>query len=85
MVTHVDHSEHVVDVVITEQGVADLRGLDPVERAERMIENCSHPNFRPYLRDYLKRAQKESGGHEPQLLREAFSLHISLLEKGSML
>lgn len=84
MVTHVDHTEHAVDVIVTEQGIADLRGLDPVERADRIIENCSHPNFRLYLRDYFRRAQKESGGHEPHLLKEAFSLHMSLLEKGSM-
>ncbi len=37
MVSHVDHTEHDVDVLVTEQGLADLRGLDPGERAERII------------------------------------------------
>ena len=35
MVTHVDHNEHSVQVVVTEQGLADLRGLGPIERARR--------------------------------------------------
>ena len=43
MVAHVDHDEHSVDVIITEQGEADLRGKDPVQRAEAIIENCEHP------------------------------------------
>ncbi len=29
MCSHVDHSEHSVKVIITEQGIADLRGLFP--------------------------------------------------------
>ena len=29
MVSHTDHTEHDVHVIITEQGVADLRGLSP--------------------------------------------------------
>ena len=47
MVSHVDHTEHDVDVIITEQGVADLRWKTPKERAELLIENCAHPDFRP--------------------------------------
>lgn len=43
MVAHVDHSEHSVDVIITEQGVADLRGKDPVQRAEAIIETAHIP------------------------------------------
>src|SRR5690625_5970183 len=39
-VTHVDHTEHDVDVIVTEQGYADIRGLAPVQRAEKIIENC---------------------------------------------
>jgi succinyl-CoA:acetate CoA-transferase len=54
MTFHVDHTEHDVDVFITEQGVADVRGLSPVERAERIIEECAHPDFRPKLREYLE-------------------------------
>lgn len=49
VVSHVDHTEHDVDVVITEQGVADLRGKTAYERAELLIECCAHPAFRPQL------------------------------------
>ena len=35
MVSHVDHTEHDVQVLITEQGLADLRGLSPSDRADR--------------------------------------------------
>ena len=34
MVTHVDHNEHSVQIVVTEQGLADLRGLGAMERAK---------------------------------------------------
>jgi acetyl-CoA hydrolase len=43
MVTHVDHNEHSVQVVVTEQGLADLRGLGAMERAKAIINNCAHP------------------------------------------
>ncbi|MFO7927658.1 MAG: acetyl-CoA hydrolase/transferase C-terminal domain-containing protein [Halobacteriota archaeon] len=72
MVPHVDHTEHDVSVVITEQGVADLRGLSPRERADELIENCAHPSYRPALRSYLDRSDR-SGGHVPHDLDEAFS------------
>ncbi|MFW6317698.1 MAG: acetyl-CoA hydrolase/transferase C-terminal domain-containing protein [Halorubrum sp.] len=52
-VFHVDHTEHDVDVFVTEQGVADVRGLSPVERAELIVERCAHPEFAPALRSYL--------------------------------
>jgi len=84
-VTHVDHTEHEVHVVVTEQGVADLRGLDPRERAEVIIENCAHPDYRDALRDYYRRAVKKVGGHIPLLLDEAFSWHARYRERGTML
>jgi len=84
MVSHVDISEHNVDVVVTEQGYADLRGLAPHERAGEMIEKCAHPDYRPFLMDYYRRAEKEAGGHEPQLLAEAFSFHERYKKGGSM-
>lgn len=84
MVTHVDHSEHVVDTVITEQGVADLRGLEPVERANLMIDQCAHPDYRPLLKEYLHKAISETGGHEPHLLDDAFSFHLRYTRTGSM-
>lgn len=70
MAFHVDHTEHDLDVIITEQGVADLRGCSPIERAERIISRCAHPRFRPALREYLD-AAKEQGGHIPHDLQRA--------------
>ena len=85
MVSHVDHSEHTVDVIVTEQGVADLRGLDPVERAKNIIFNCAHQDYRLLLIDYLDNAVKKIGSHEPHLLDEAFSFHKRFIETGKML
>jgi succinyl-CoA:acetate CoA-transferase len=83
MVTHVDHNEHDVDVIITEVGLADLRGLAPRERAHLIVENCTHPIYRDRLRDYFKRALKR-GGHTPHLLEEAFSWHETFRQRGTM-
>jgi succinyl-CoA:acetate CoA-transferase len=75
MVTHVDHTEHDVQIVVTEQGLADLRGLSPKQRAGLIIDNTAHPSFRPELKDYFERACKSSPGkHTPHLLNEAFRL-----------
>ena len=84
-VTHVDHTEHEVHVVVTEQGVADLRGLDPRERAEGIIDNCAHPDYKDALRAYYRRAVKRTGGHIPLLLDEAFSWHVNCRDRGTML
>ena len=59
-----------VDVLVTEQGHADLRGLSPRERAEKIIDRCSHPSFREGLSEYY-RAAKEAGGHLPFSLEAA--------------
>lgn len=56
LVSHVDHTIHEIHALITEQGVADLRGLDPIERAKTIIENCAHPKFKQELYDYLNKA-----------------------------
>lgn len=80
MVAHQDHSEHSVDVLVTDQGIADLRGLDPVQRAERIIENCAHPDYRPLLRDYLKMG----AGQTPHSLRSSFAFHNAFNETGDM-
>ena len=72
MTPHVDHTEHDVSAIITEQGVADLRGLSPRERAVKMIDNCAHPNFRNDLNRYYERSRK-SGGHMPHDLPRAFN------------
>ena len=84
MVSHVDHTEHDVDILVTEQGLADLRGLAPRERARVIIDNCVHPAYRDALNDYFRRACA-IGGHTPHVLREALSWHINLEEMGRML
>lgn len=74
MATHVDHTEHDVQVIVTEQGLADLRGLSPKKRARVIIDNCAHPIFKPALDEYLDRANKYSHGHHtPHILDEAFT------------
>lgn len=83
MASHVDHSEHSVKVLATEQGVADLRGKSPRQRAETIIENCVHPMYKELMWDYLKLAEK-GGGHTPHNLKAAFALHTALQEKGDM-
>lgn len=83
MVSHTDHTEHDVDILVTEQGLADLRGLAPIERAKKIIENCVHPEYKKQLSLYLSKAL-EKGGHTPHDLKEAFSWHIHLKEFGTM-
>ena len=86
MVSHVDHTEHDVEIIVTEQGLADLRGHSPTQRARLIIENCAHPDFRPALLDYFERAQKSGGGqHTPHLLDEALSWHSNFVKTGEML
>jgi succinyl-CoA:acetate CoA-transferase len=84
MAPHVDQTEHNIDVMVTEQGLADLRGLSPVERARVIIGQCAHPDYRPALFDYLERAIRDVGGHEPHLLEDAFSFHRRFTQTGSM-
>jgi succinyl-CoA:acetate CoA-transferase len=85
MVSHVDHTEHDVHVIVTEQGLADLRGLAPRKRARQIIDNCVHPDFRPALDDYFERAVAGSyGRHTPHLLDEALSWHRRYLDQGTM-
>jgi succinyl-CoA:acetate CoA-transferase len=86
MVSHVDHTEHDVSVVVTEQGLADLRGLSPRQRAKLIIETCSHPDYRGELRDYFNRAERLSyGKHTPHLLTESLNWHSRYLRTGAML
>jgi succinyl-CoA:acetate CoA-transferase len=83
---HIDHTEHDTMGFVTEYGFADLRGKSPKQRAKEIIEKCAHPDFRPILTDYMKRAmvKNEMGRHTPHLLEEAFSFHRNLLEYGDM-
>ncbi len=85
MVSHVDHTEHDVDIIVTEQGLADLRGLSPKQRAQVVLERCVHPDYRDQLADYLDRAATASYGlHTPHLLGEALSWHERFVTQGSM-
>jgi succinyl-CoA:acetate CoA-transferase len=85
MVSHTDHTEHDVQILVTEQGLADLRGLSPKQRAKAIIENCAHPNFKPVLYDYYKRALRDSPGkHTPHLMEEVFNWHLRYLKDGRM-
>ncbi|MGI6413077.1 MAG: acetyl-CoA hydrolase/transferase family protein [Syntrophomonadaceae bacterium] len=84
MVAHVDHTEHDVMVVVTEQGYADLRGLSPRERAKVLIDKCAHPDYKPWLRDYLDRASREKYKHTPHLLKESLAWHVNFMERGTM-
>ncbi|BET66542.1 acetyl-CoA hydrolase/transferase family protein [Opitutales bacterium ASA1] len=81
LVSHMDHSEHSVQVVVTEQGVADLRGKDPNERARLIVEKCAHPDYRSDLLAYFEATKN---GHTPQTLASAFAMHQHFLETGEM-
>ena len=90
MVSHVDHTEHDVQIIVTEQGLADLRGLAPRQRSQVVIERCAHPDFRPALRDYVARAERAArsghgGMHTPHILDEALSWHSRYEHIGRML
>lgn len=80
--SHVDHTEHFVDAVITEYGVADLRGLTARGRVDAMI-SIAHPDYRPILQEY-KRLAFERGGHTPHIISAAFAMHDTYLRKGDM-
>ncbi|HKN17276.1 MAG TPA: acetyl-CoA hydrolase/transferase family protein [Candidatus Sulfotelmatobacter sp.] len=85
MVSHVDHTEHDVQVIVTEHGLADLRGLSPRQRAHLIIEKCSNPDYKPLLLDYLNRAERLSyGKHTPHLLGESLGWHNRYLRCGKM-
>lgn len=82
MSPHIDSNEHSVQVVVTEQGLADLRGVGPMQRARRIIDNCAHPAYRDYLHQYIRDAKT---GHIKHDLRKAYELHRNFMEHGAML
>ena len=82
MVSHVDHNEHSVNVIITEQGVADLRGKSPKERAKLIIENCVHPDYKEILSDYLNLTDGKS--QTPHAIQASLGMHAELSESGDM-
>lgn len=81
MVSHADHTEHDVNILVTEQGIADLRGKSPMERAQAIIENCAHPDYKQLLWDYLKHSSK---GHTCHSMSAALAFHDTFLRKGDM-
>lgn len=88
MATHVDHTEHDLDILVTEQGLADLRGLCPKDRAQVIIDKCVHPDYREIIQEYFDRAKREClasmSAHEPHMLHKSFKMHEHLAEKGTM-
>lgn len=81
LVSHEDHSEHSVKIIISEYGVADLRGKSPLERAHEIIEKCAHPDYRPLLREYIVNAPK---GQTPFDMYNCFAFHKAFTETGDM-
>lgn len=63
MVAYHDHTEHDVDVIATEQGIADIRGITPKEREKAIIENCVHPDFKKAIWDYCNGAGEKNRQH----------------------
>ena len=88
MASHVDQTEHDLDILVTEQGLADLRGLCPRDRAREIIKQCAHPDYKSLLTDYLERSEhyaaKHGCLHEPHMLKNAFKFHTNLAERGTM-
>src|SRR5512135_2932812 len=84
--SHIDHTEHDVSGIVTEYGFADLRGKSPKQKAKEVIEKCAHPDWRPILWDYVKRAMKNpsAGLHSPHMFSEAFAFHTRYLQTGDM-
>jgi acyl-CoA hydrolase len=82
MASHIDSSEHSVKVIVTEQGVADLRGKSPLQKAQTIIENCVHPDYKELLWDYLKITMGKA--HTPMNLLKALQMHIAFEETGDM-
>ncbi|HXH14685.1 MAG TPA: acetyl-CoA hydrolase/transferase family protein [Sphingomonas sp.] len=83
--SHVDHISQDVQVLVTEQGLADLRGLSPKQRATLIIQTCAHPDYRPALVDYYARARIGSYGQQsPSLPGEALSWHQRFMDTGTM-
>ncbi len=81
MVSHHDHSEHSVKIIITEHGIADLRGKSPIQRAHEIINNCVDPQYRPLLNEYLEMSKT---AHTPHTLSCALAMHEEFLKSGDM-
>ena len=83
--SHIDSTEHDVDIIVSERGVADLRGLSPKERTPIIIDKIANPKYQPLLKDYFERACVACHNSQtPHILEEAFSFHERLLKTGTM-
>jgi succinyl-CoA:acetate CoA-transferase len=84
--SHIDHTEHEVNGIVTEYGFADLRAKSPKQKAKEVIEKCVHPDYKPILWDYYKRAfaNPSAGRHSPHMLEEAFGFHTRYSKTGDM-
>lgn len=83
--SHIDHATLDVDVIVSERGVADLRGLTPKEKAPIIIDQIANPKYQPLLLDYFHRACEACGNSQtPHLLEEAFDFHNRFNKTGSM-
>lgn len=83
--SHIDHATLDVDVIVSERGVADLRGLSPKEKAPIIIDQIANPKYQPMLLDYFHRACEACGNSQtPHILEEAFSFHERFLKTGTM-
>lgn len=81
LVAHLDHNEHSVQAIVTEQGIADLRGKDPKERAREIVDHCAHPDYRAQLHAYFENTKD---GHTPQTLKSVFAMHQAFMENKDM-
>lgn len=81
-VSHIDHTEHSVKIIISEYGIADLRNKSPRQRAQEIINNVVHPDYRPLLQEYLEISTKGQTAHN---LDAAHEFHRELMRSGSML
>ncbi|CAK7192128.1 Succinyl-CoA:acetate CoA-transferase [Commensalibacter sp. Nvir] len=84
MVPRVDHISQDVQIIVTERGLADLRGLSPKERAKLIIQNCAHPIYKPLLQEYYQLGLQNPSIQTPLFLKEALSWHDKFVETGSM-
>lgn len=86
--SHIDHTEHDLDIIVTDHGLADLRGLSPKERSRVIIKNCAHPDYVDQLMDYVHRSEhftaKTKALHEPHMLQDAFKMHLNFAKNGTM-
>ncbi|MFT8897776.1 MAG: acetyl-CoA hydrolase/transferase C-terminal domain-containing protein [Acetobacter sp.] len=71
MVPHTDHILQDLQIIVSEQGLANLLRLNG---RGRLINKYAHRDFRPALQDYFEQARQHSfGQHIPHYLLTAFA------------